>query len=108
MNADTQGKVVDQVEGELVYRIIGAAMSVLNGVGHGYREKTYERALQVELRHRGLESASQRVYPVCYRGEKIDEFFIDRPLSDDHINHSYDQYQIKHKSFNNIHPSYLS
>lgn len=77
MTTEGYGKGVVQVEGELVYRIIGAAMSVLNGIGHGYREKTYERALCIELRHLGLHCASQRVYPIYYRGEKIDEYIPD-------------------------------
>lgn len=68
---------VEQVEGPLVYKIIGAAMTVLNCVGHGYREKTYERSLVVEFRHLGLRSNSQHVYPVLYRGEKVDEFIPD-------------------------------
>jgi len=77
MTRERDGQGVDQVEGELVYKIIGAAMSVLNSVGHGYREKTYERGLCVELRHLGLACASQRSYPVLYRGEMIDEFVPD-------------------------------
>jgi GxxExxY protein len=77
MTREGHGQGVDQVEGELVYKIIGAAMSVLNSVGHGYREKTYERALCVELRHLGLTCASQHRYPVLYRGEIIDEFVPD-------------------------------
>ena len=32
-------------EEELVYRIVGCAMEVHNEIGHGLREKTYERAL---------------------------------------------------------------
>lgn len=69
------GSVVEQVEVPLVYKIIGAAMTVLNGVGHGYREKTYERSLVVEFRHLGLRSSSQHVYPVLYRGEKSMSLF---------------------------------
>ena len=42
------------VEKELTYRVVGCAMAVLNELGHGLREKTYERALCIELRHQGL------------------------------------------------------
>ena len=77
IKADDAGGANDWVENDLVYQIIGAAMAVSSGVKHGLREKTYERALRVELRHRGLESTSQHVYPVYYRDEKIDEYIPD-------------------------------
>ncbi len=67
----------DWVENDLVYQIIGAAMAVSTGVKHGLREKTYERALIVELQHRGLRCATQQPYPVYYRGEKIDDYIPD-------------------------------
>lgn len=60
-----------------VYRIVGCAMEVLNSIGHGLREKTYERALMVEFRHQGLEYETQRVFPVYYRNEQVDEYIPD-------------------------------
>lgn len=50
-----------------VYGIIGCAMEVLNSIGHGLREKTYERALMVEFRHQGIEFETQRTFPVFHR-----------------------------------------
>ena len=38
-----------QEEKNLVFQIVGCAMEVLNELGHGLREKTYERALCVEF-----------------------------------------------------------
>lgn len=70
------------LEKELVYKLTGAAMAVLNGLGHGLREKTYERALVLELRHLGIQSDCQRVFPVIYRGEKIDEYIPDLTVED--------------------------
>ena len=32
-----------------VYKIVGCAIEVLNGLGHGLHEKPYENALVVEL-----------------------------------------------------------
>jgi len=52
-------------------------MRVLNELGHGLREKTYERALCVEFRHNSLAVSAQKNYPVVYRGEKIDEYIPD-------------------------------
>lgn len=64
-------------EKELVYLIVGCAMAVLNGIGHGLREKTYERALCVEFRHQAIAFSQQSKYPVLYRGEVVDEFIPD-------------------------------
>ena len=65
------------IEKDLVYRIIGCAMAVHNEIGHGFREKTYERALCVEFKHEGLEYAQQSAFPVMYRNEKVDRYIPD-------------------------------
>lgn len=67
----------EYVESELVYRVTGCAMAVLNELGHGLREKTYERALCIEFRHQGIAFDQQHVYPVLYRGEHIDDYIPD-------------------------------
>ena len=65
------------VENDLVYQIAGCAMAVLNELGHGLREKTYERALCVEFKRQNLSFDCQHVYPVQYKGEHIDDFIPD-------------------------------
>ncbi|MGK5095521.1 GxxExxY protein [Deltaproteobacteria bacterium TL4] len=65
------------VESDLVYRVAGCAMAVLNELGHGLREKTYERALCVEFRHQGVSYKQQQVYPVYYRDEHVDDYIPD-------------------------------
>ena len=52
-------------------------MTVLNTIGHGLREKTYERALMVEFSYQGIPFETQKIFPVHYREEKIDEFIPD-------------------------------
>lgn len=64
-------------EKELVYKIVGCAMEVLNELGHGLREKTYERALCVEFRLQKIEYSQQSVYSVLYKGEKVDDYIPD-------------------------------
>lgn len=64
-------------EDEFVYQIIGCSMEVLNEVGHGLREKTYERALCCEFDLQGVTYSQQAVFPVEYKGEKIDEYIPD-------------------------------
>ena len=62
---------------EETHAIIGCAMDVLNGIGHGLREKAYERGLIVEFRSRGISYECQRGFPVLYKGEQVDEFVPD-------------------------------
>ncbi len=64
-------------EEELVCRIVGCSMEVLNEIGHGLREKTCERALCRELDLQGVSYSQQAVFPVQYKGEKIDEYIPD-------------------------------
>ena len=65
------------LEKELVYKIAGCAMTVLDELGHGLREKTYERALCVEFNIRKIEFDQQKIYPVYYKNVKVDEFIPD-------------------------------
>jgi GxxExxY protein len=61
----------EAIHKELSGRIIGAAMAVLNELKPGLDEKLYERALVIELRHRGHSVTSQRGFSVLYRSETI-------------------------------------
>ena len=72
---------VNQIE-ELVFKIVGAAMTVHNAIGHGLREKTYERALVVEFQHLGIHYDQQHRYPVLYRDVKVDEYIPDLEVED--------------------------
>ena len=56
---------------KLSHAIIGAAMQVLNELKPGLDEKLYERAMAIELIHRGHGVAIQPSFPVQYRGELI-------------------------------------
>jgi GxxExxY protein len=67
---------------ELIYKVIGAAMSVHSEIGYGLREKTYERALIVELKHLGITYSQQSRYPVVYRNIKVDEYIPDLEIQD--------------------------
>jgi GxxExxY protein len=64
-------------EGEPTHAIIGAALEVLNGLGHGLHEKPYENALVVEFGLRGLAIDQQRRYPVIYKSVQVSEYVPD-------------------------------
>jgi len=60
-----------------VFQIVGAAMEVLNGLGHGYHEKPYENALVVEFGLRGIPFSQQLIYDTLYKGQKVGIFVPD-------------------------------
>ncbi len=62
---------------ELTERVIGAAITVHRALGPGFLESLYERALDIELRNRGLQTDAQKVVPVYYRNECIGEHRLD-------------------------------
>ena len=62
---------------ELSGAIIGAAMEVLNELKPGLDAKLYERAIVIELRHRGRLIEAQRSFPVFHRTELIGDLIPD-------------------------------
>jgi len=62
--------------------IIGAAMAVLNELKPGLDEKLYERAMIIELKHRGHSVLIQSPFPVSYRGELISNLIPDLIVDD--------------------------
>jgi len=60
-----------------VYQLVGCAMEVLNGIGHGPHEKIYENALVVEFKLRSIAFDQQRQFDVTYKSVKVGEFIPD-------------------------------
>jgi GxxExxY protein len=65
------------VEGEVTFRIIGAAMEVHRVLGPGFLEAAYQRGMEVELRQRGMEFEAQRRVPVTYKGYTLGDHVLD-------------------------------
>ena len=73
MNTDGNAEMGD---GKLLFAadteaIIGAAMEVLNVLGHGLLEKPYENALAVEFRLRGIGFEQQPQFDVMYKEVRV-------------------------------------
>lgn len=66
----------------LTERVLGAIFEVSNMLGSGFFEKLYERALELELRLRGMRVASQVSFSVMYKGCYIGEYFADLVVED--------------------------
>jgi len=67
---------------ELSGEIIGAAMGVLNELKPGLDGKLYERAMIIELKHRGHGVSVQSSFPVFYHGELIGTLIPDLIVDD--------------------------
>ncbi len=62
---------------ELSSKVIGAAMQVHTTLGPGFLESFYERALCIELLHRGIPFQLQVPMAVSYRDQPIGGSFLD-------------------------------
>jgi GxxExxY protein len=67
---------------ELSREIIGAAMLVLNELKPGLDKKLDERAMMIELKHRGHSISIQASFPVSYRGQLISNLIPDLIVDD--------------------------
>ena len=60
-----------------VFAVVGCAMEVLNGLGHGLLEKPYENALIVEFGLKDIPFKQQPRFEVMYKGVSIGEYIPD-------------------------------
>jgi GxxExxY protein len=74
MNTNAQSELLLKDE---VYQIVGSAIEVLNGIGHGLHEKPYENALVVEFGIRKIPTKQQASFDVLYKGCKVGLFIPD-------------------------------
>lgn len=73
MDTDAHGSRINDV----THKIIGAAMEVLNVLGHGLLEKPYENALVVELKLQEIKCVQQPRYEVVYKKVGVGEYIPD-------------------------------
>ena len=62
---------------QLSFAIIGAAMEVHSILGSGFLEIVYQKALEKELKLRGIPFEYQVELPVMYKGELMGEYKAD-------------------------------
>ncbi len=58
-----------------IYKLIGVAMEVHNGLGPGFVEKVYGDAMKRELALQGIPFEREKELHVDYKGEKLDSTF---------------------------------
>jgi len=62
---------------DITEQIIGAAFEVHRVLGYGFLEKVYQRAMQVELRTRGVDSDIESSISVQYKNVVVGEYRAD-------------------------------
>ncbi len=72
-----EGMDEQDLGGALTERVIEAAIAVHRHFGPGFLEKTYHRALEIELRRRSIGFASEVPVELKYRGETVGDGRID-------------------------------
>ena len=65
------------VHSEVTEEIIGAAFEVHRALGYGFLEKVYQRAMQVELRLRGLSAELESAIKVRFKDELVGDYCAD-------------------------------
>ena len=67
---------------ELTKKVIGCFYDVYNGLGYGFLENVYEKALMHELKLQGIHAVSQSKINVFYKGENVGVYFADILVED--------------------------
>jgi len=64
-------------EEKISERVIGCAFAVSNGLGAGFLEHVYQKALAVEMYHEQLPFEEQKPLHVFYRGVEVGHYIAD-------------------------------
>lgn len=67
---------------ELTEQIIGAFYAVYSTLGYGFLEEVYEKAMDIELKKRGLIPATQMPIEVYYTDQVIGKYYADIVVND--------------------------
>jgi len=62
---------------ELSYDLVGIVFKVFNDLGYGYQEKTYQKAIALELKNKEVKFQEQLYSELEYDKEKIAHFYLD-------------------------------
>lgn len=67
---------------ELSEKVIAAAYAVHKELGHGFLERVYKNALEIELRENGVKCNSEVPLNVSYHGQIVGDYFADLVVDD--------------------------
>ena len=72
----------DLIYPELSYQIIGILFEVYNGLGPGYQEKYYQKAIAAALRDCNLSFKEYVHSPLHFKGTKVGSYYLDFLIAD--------------------------
>lgn len=73
---------MELLHADITKQIIGGAFEVHKALGYGFLERVYQRALQVELRLRGLKAEDEQPIKVYYRDHIVSDYEADLLVND--------------------------
>ncbi len=82
MNAKTLYNAPLYKHSELTEQIIGAFYAVYSTLGYGFLEDVYEKAMEIELKKRGLTPKTQKSIEVYYADQVIGQYYADIVVND--------------------------
>ncbi len=69
--------MAELIHKELSYEVIGSLFSVYNGLGSGYQEKYYQKALKSEFKKRGIEFKEQLPIKLYFGDQYLGIYYLD-------------------------------
>jgi GxxExxY protein len=79
---DASSATTELAYSDITHEIIGAAFEVHRQLGYGFLEKVYQRALQAELKKRGIEATLEGKVQVHYKGVVVGDYAPDLLVED--------------------------
>jgi GxxExxY protein len=76
-SADNANRLMTYLYEDLSKKIIGAAFTVYNTLGYGYKEKDFQKALAAELTSLGFKVTRELYSRLEYKGKIISGFYVD-------------------------------
>lgn len=67
---------------ELSYEIVGVLFEVYNGIGGGFQEKYYQKAIAKEFKGKKIKFVEQLPINICYKGVSLGRYFLDFLVED--------------------------
>ena len=68
---------MELLHADITKQIIGGAFEVHQALGYGFLERVYQRAMQVELRLRGLKAEDEQPIKVHYKDHIVGDYQAD-------------------------------
>ena len=73
---------VELIYPDLSYKVIGILFDVFTGLGYGFKEKHYQKAIETTLKQLGIDYKKELPVRVDYKGKFITTLYLDFLIDD--------------------------